>query len=250
MSKKFVTAVINSRDRRLPLSETSSNFTFSFNKSLNRIKEIRLNTIQIPYTFYPINSNNNVLTFNDAATSITITPGNYTTTTLSAELKTKIEAAFIGDTATITFSTTTLKLTIAKTSPFKIDSITDEPTSTAAPILGFQTTTSTATSVTADGALNISGPDYILVTSTFFSRFIQDRPMFSDNSYQNVLTPMPISTTVGDYIIFEPCDSIVLSSRLNITTSSIIDIQLRDSDSNILDLNKSEWSILLTFITE
>lgn len=246
--KERIRAVINSANR-LVSGDSSGDFTFSFNDTVNRISEISIEKIEIPFSFYVINSTNNVLTFNDAADSITITPGNYTGSSLTTEMNIRLAIAFAGQSPNVTFSSSTYKLTITKTAAFKVDTFADQPTSTASKMLGFQVTSATSTSVTGDSALNISGPNYILITSSFFTAPIQHNTLYSDSSYSNVFWSVPIDTSPGNIITSTPKSPIRLNYKFTVSSSDVIDLQLRDDLGNVLSLNGLDWSMHLVFIT-
>lgn len=73
--------------------------------------------INIPVTWYNINSTNNILLWDDSiggAITTTITPGNYTANELATELGTQMTADEAqGDTYTVTYNSTTQFFTIA-----------------------------------------------------------------------------------------------------------------------------------------
>ncbi len=247
-TKERVRCVINSKNRLSPLTDTSSDFNVSLNYSLLRITEIEIERVEIPFSFYAINSNNNVLTFNAGANSITITPGNYTTSSLIPELTTKLSAAFAGQSPAVTFSSTTYKLTISKSSAFIVDSYADVPASTASYSLGFHVSTSSATSVTGDSAINIAGPNYILISSDYFTSGIQHKTMFSNTSYQSVFWSVPVNCAPGDIIIENTSIPIRLNSKFTISSTDNIDFRLYDDQNNLLDLNGLDWAMQLIFI--
>ncbi len=248
--KERIRAVINSKNRLQPLTETSHNFTVSFNNATTRITEIVIERIEIPYSFYVINSTNNVLKFNNGVVTATLTPGNYTSTTIQTELKSKIDTAFGDTNTTVSFSSSTYKLTITRTSAFIVDSMTSVPSSTAADILGFKVSTPSATSATASGVINISGPNYIIIRSTFLTKPIQHKMLYSNTSYQNNLWAVPLSASPGDIIFESPNMPIRLNYKFTIQTTDVIDIQLYDDSNNFLDLNGLDWAMQLIFITE
>lgn len=248
--KERIRAVVNSKTRLNPTTETSHNFTFSFNNTITRITEIMIERVEIPFSFYIINSSNNVLTFNNGVDSITITPGNYTATTLQNEMVTKLLVAFAGQSPTVTFSSSTYKLTIGKTAAFKVDAVADVPASTASYILGFHVSSATATSITADSALNISGPNYIIITSAYLTKPIQHKMLYSDSSYQNNFWAVPLSASPGDTILETPNLPIRLNAKTVIKSTDIIDFKLYDDSGNFLNLNGLDWSMQLILITE
>lgn len=250
--KEFIRGVVNSRKRLNPTTETSSNFTFSFNRNVHRITEIVLTSIQIPYSFYSINATNNVLTFNDDALFITLVPGNYTSTSLTLALKQLIDSAFGDTTTVVTFSYSTYKITITRGVAFSVDSYTDVPQSTLSNILGFAITTATAISVTGINVINISGPNYINIVSNFLTKPIDHKVLYINSSYSNVLATIPVTVGPGNTItsFYQVSEPIRFSYKYSILTTSIIDFKITDEYGNILNLNGLDIDIQFYFITE
>lgn len=355
--KENVSIVINSNYRNNPTTSTTSNFTYSVDDQIDRIEEIIIKNVQIPYTFYNFKSNihnvltfnsgvnsitippanyttttlattlkslidtelggtstvitfatntglltisrnalfkvdaaidvpastasnllgftvssitslsvtgnyvfsisgnvfntSNVLTFNSGAVVVTITPGNYTITSLAAELKAKIDTAFADTTTVIAFSTSTYKLTITRGTAFVLDAAVSQPTSTAATALGFYISSTSSTTATSDGVYNISGPNYILLKSNFLVKAANRKFIFSNNSYGNVLAVIPILVSAGDIISIPDTDliSIHLSYKFTIRKTDLIDISITDENGALLNLNNSPIAIQLLCIT-
>ncbi len=105
-TKEHVQAIINSKDRIDP-TDSTTDFTWSFNRNVTRVAEIMVRALEIPFTYYTINATNNYFLINGNV--VTITPGTYTATSLIPELQTKISASPVGGVTTITFSTITYK---------------------------------------------------------------------------------------------------------------------------------------------
>jgi len=248
--KERVRCVINSRNRLNPLTETSDNFTVTLNSSLTRIADIEIERVEIPYSFYTINSSNNVLTFNSGANSITITPGNYTANNLITEMKTQLNVTFAGQNPNVTFSPITYKLTITKTAAFTVDSSSSVPTSTASYVLGFRVSSASSTSVTADSVLNISGPNYILISSKYLTNGIYHKTLFSNASYQSVFWAVPVNCSPGSTIIESPSMPIHLNSKVSLSPADVIDFQLTDDTNNPISLNGLDWAMQMIFIIE
>jgi len=246
--KERIQVVINSRNRLNPDTDSSSNFTWSYNEIINRITEIRLDSIQIPFMWYIINNTNNTLVVN--GNDIVVSEGNYTATTIIPELINKIDAV-IGNNTTITFSSITGKLTISGDNPIQI--FADNPPTTNSPLaslLGFLENSSSALSITGDSTINISGPNYIRIVSDFLTKPINNKTIFSDDSLQNSLLVIPVHSSFGDIITHESDLPLRLSYKFTIRPSDIIDIKLIDEFNNIIDLNGQEWAAQMTFITE
>ncbi len=246
LTKERVQAVVNSGARLNPLTETAGNFTWSFNEDVSRVTDILIKAVQIPFSFYAINANNNYMIIN--ATTVTITSGNYTATSLIPELISKIDAA-IGGVSTITYSTQTLKFTINHSANIQITDNT-AGTSPLAAILGFSTTTATATTHTADQVANISGPNYLRIVSTFLTKPIHHKTLYTDDTLSTTLLVIPVHAGYGDIITTEPNIPVRLSYKLSILSSDVIDITLKDEFDNVVDLNGLDWSMQIVFLTE
>lgn len=250
--KERVQAVINSKTRLSPGTSTSGNFTYSFDHNITRITDIIIKSVQIPYTFYSINSLNNVLKFNSNAISVTITSGNYTAASLQLELKTKIDTAFADTTTVVTFSNITYKLTITRDTAFVIDAVADVATSTLAKYIGFNVSSTSATTATGDSVINIAGPNYINIESSFLTKATQHKVAYGTNLYANILLTVPLLWSPGDIISIgeQPLLPVRLNYKFSINTTDIIDIKLKDDLGNILNLNGSDFSMQFVFITE
>lgn len=251
-SKEIIKAVINSAKRLNPTTETGSNFTVTFNRDVKRIVEIALEAVQIPYSFYTINSSNNVLSFNKGAISITIPAGNYTTSNLTSLLKTLINTAFNDTTTSVTIAYSNLIMSITRGTTFNVDAMVDYPISTAANMLGYGISTPTALTSIGNNAVNISGPNYILVRSTLLTKAISHQMLYSDNSYSNVLLSVPVCISPGGIINLNDKVSIPIkySYKFDILAGTPIDIKITDEFGNILSMNGSDISIQFAFITE
>ena len=251
--KETISSVINS-SRRLNAStftETSSNFTYSFNESIERIDQMIFTSVQVPYTFFIWNSSNNVLTFNNGTTVATIPPGSYNMSTFISVLKTAIDTAF-GDASTIvTYNINTFKLTISRGTAFIIDSVTARPASTAATSLGFSVSTANSVTATGQNAANISGPNYILIESAYLAKARQHKTIYADNSYRDVILVLPVDVSYGDIITLTgkiPV-TVTYSYKLNITSTDKIDIKITDENHNVISLNGSDVSFHINFIS-
>ena len=120
---------------------------FTLNESLRRIGKVLVDKIVFPSSYFVFHTGNNSLgTIN--ATTISISAGTYTASTLAAAVQAAIRATGGGfSAATCTFSDTTKKFTIASgsVSTFNLSS-----TSTLAPLMGFSSDSSLVTSVTSN----------------------------------------------------------------------------------------------------
>jgi hypothetical protein len=204
-------------------------------------------------------NNTNTLTFNFKGFSdykiIKITPGNYTISSLAAELKLQIDTAFGDTTTTVKFSNIDYKLTITRATAFYISSYLRFPESTASRLLGFTQDNDDfnyGTSITGTSIYNISGPNYILIRSRFLVQASNRKTVYINDDYKDVLAVIPIVVSHGD-IISVPDNITIplyLSYKWTIKESDIIDITITDENGTILDLNGAPVSIQLIFMTD
>jgi hypothetical protein len=261
-TRERIQAVINSRDRLNYITETPTNFTWSFNKEAVRITEVLIQSIQFPFTFYTINSNNNVLRVNCGTTkSINIPEGNYTVTSIIATLNLALNNltdpvtgfnynGFPGETFSVSFKSSTLKLSITNVNPFIIYSSNFDILSTLAYYLGFHEDSVLGLSTTADSVINLAGPSYIQIKSNYLTQPTQHKPLYKDNSYSNSLFILPINASSGAFISTDIQIPIRYTFKKDILPNDIIDISVVDDHGNLLDLNGADWSMYMIFITE
>ena len=117
---------INSADR-IDVNDSTTDFTIRLYKTLRNISTLTVSEVVIPRNDTVINPNNNTLEGNvdiDGVLtdfSITLTNGNYTETTLAAELKTQLDAAEItstfGFTWSVSYDSATQRMLISLTYP-------------------------------------------------------------------------------------------------------------------------------------
>lgn len=148
-----------------------------FGKPLENVAAVKVLQVTVPNTYYVINSTNNTFTLNESAGlgggTVTLPVGTYTTSEFPAILKTALEVP--GNlTYTITYSDTTMKLTISGddgTAAAKDFNFVFTNNPSLAAILGCNRTGSTI-STTADPAvlvtpnvIQLNGPPYLYLNS-------------------------------------------------------------------------------------
>ncbi len=245
-TKERISAVIDSRVRPNYNTTAAGNFVWNFDKGATRITEIMIDYISIPYTYYAINSTNNQIVINSQ--TITVTPGNYTATSLIPVLITAIDGV-IGGTTTITYSTTTYKFTITHSAAITIQSETTSGLRLAT-LLGYRVTTGAGTTHTSDSVANLAGPPYLLLEIPYFAKAKQHKTMYADDTMRNVIQTIPVNAEPGGEITFSRILPIRLNYKFSIASTDNITIKLYDDRFNVIDLNGENWSIHLTFITE
>ena len=263
-TRERIQAVVNSA-RRLNsnVGETSTNFTYQFNRSFSRITEILIQSIQFPFTFYTINATNNQLRINRGTTRTILIPlGNYTATSMISILNIALNNAtdpttgypyngFAGETFNVSYTSSTMKYTITNGNPFTIYSLSSDSLSTMANNLGYIVSSSTnITSATADSVANLAGPKYIRIKSQFLSAPTQHKPLYADNSYSTTLFILPVNAGFGSFVSTDIQIPIRLTYKFMIKNTDIIDFTVVDENGNILDLNGQDWSMYMVMVTE
>lgn len=258
-----VQVVINSERRQNTSgTETSTNFTYRLNRSFSRITEIVIQSIQFPFTFYAVNSTNNQLRVTRGTTkTVSIPYGNYTATSMISVLNVALNNVtdpitgyayngFAGETFSVSYSSITMKFTITNGNSFQILSESDDALSTMSKCVGFRVSSTLATSAIGDSTINLAGPKYIKIQSTFLTRPTHHKPLYADNSYSTTLFILPVNAGFGSFVSTDIQIPIRLTYKFSVLNTNDIDFQVSDENGNILDLNGNDWSMYMVMITE
>ena len=150
---------------------------FTLTTPIPNLAAIKVIEVQIPFSFYIVNSTNN--DFNvivgGVTTTVIVPIGNYNSSTLTTALQTALNSAGTGLTFTVTFSgmnsaPNTGKFTFGATGNFSFQfgtSASDAGIYNVRYILGFNggTIASTANTLVAPNVANIAGPNYLYLNS-------------------------------------------------------------------------------------
>lgn len=243
---------------------TNNNPSFHFYKNVDfqkaNIKEyyMKIHNIQLPVSFYQINSNYNTLKISERNAgdtvidnfTITITPGNYTVTELASEIETKLNASSVQtNTYSVTQDDKTGKLNISYTGggSANVDIKSFNDGSTANPIIGageYNSSTGT-TDITPGGKdlplhYNLNFISYVSLETNIVSHNHLDV-----NSIRNVGVRIPITEARGDVVNFNNNDGYLVRIKKN----SISDIQFKliDPYRKEIDLNGVPFSCQIVF---
>lgn len=137
---------------------------------------------QIPFTFYPINSNNNIMRMrerttsaipgsNDAYTTVTITPGYYNSSTIGLALTTAFSNAGLTGTYSVSYNSLTGKITIASSNRYFDILFTNEFSAKLCTVpLGFdpytQANVINVQTITPPHVIQLGGPTWVLLRGT------------------------------------------------------------------------------------
>jgi hypothetical protein len=233
-----------------------SDVDFNFKSVLKDEKDILKASIsvisaQIPVSYYNINIYNNILkVVNSSVTyTITLTTGNYTSTTLQTLLSTLFIAQGLNN-FLFAYSTTSGKLTITNTTSFSIL----HTGSTCLGVLGFESESDTLSSLNAITGLytvigtyplNLLGTLRVRVLSTKLLTFNLDSSISGGVS---LLASIPVEAPPYSVILYDNFTK--ASTELKSLKINSIDIQLVDDLGNLLQLNNIDWSITLAIYIE
>lgn len=238
--------ILNSDHATLNNGDFLSSVNFKFTGLLADDPDIEEITVsvqnaQIPISFYNINVYNNIfnITYNATPYSLTLTRGNYNSTTLINEIIAKLATVAITDiTIVISPITGILTFTRAGALNFTIDS-----TGTLNKVLGFAPTT-TYTSVggilVAPFPLNLLGllklkiASYELQTTNYDS---------SVDGNLNVLATIPIEAGSFGLILYDNISN--TESIIKNPTLDGFDLQILGDDNNLVNFNGIGWNITL-----
>lgn len=232
-----------------------------FGKPLDNVVAIKILQATIPFTYYVINSNNNTFILNESGNTYTITipVGTYTSSDLTTELKSQLDNSAAAGVFTITYSSTTLKFTIASTVNFYLTfgSSGNSGQTNLRLVLGFNAGDSGAAtaSVTAPNVAQLNGPPYLYLNSRSLGAMIHvylngdglvNPPMTGADGPQVCM--IPVNTTRGNTITYSDPDPQKWFYTGNHNLSGNLDFYLTagvGSEQVPLDLNGSRFVIKL-----
>lgn len=206
---------------------SNASFNLSNFQETNFYNKISLVNVTFPNLQYPVNSNNNVIVFEEDGVgtdfTATLTEGTYTATELITEIQTQMDAAG-ANTYTVTYNSNTYKYTWT-TSGTSLRFTSD---STADKVLGLDTSVgSFAASVTSSYPIRLDGTQYVDVICSIPSNNIT-----SDN--KPVYKRIPVVVSFGEINFIESQFDDFLNLRANNLIS--LDIRLIDDTGSAYSL--------------
>lgn len=202
---------------------------------------IQIQNAQIPLSFYNINIYTNILniTYNATPYTLTLTRGNYNSTTLISEILAKLTAISITD-ITITISSITGIITFTRAGGLNF---TINSTGTLNKTLGFDPTvtyTSVGGILVAPFPLNLLGilklkiVSYEIQTGNFDS---------SVDGTLNVLATIPIEAGSFGLILYDNISN--TQAIIRNPTLDGFDLKIYGDDNNLVNFNNIGWNITL-----
>jgi hypothetical protein len=202
---------------------------------------VSVQNAQIPISFYNINVYNNILniTYNSTPYTLTLTRGNYNSTTLINEILLKLQAISITDITIATSSTTgIMTFTRAGGLNFTINS-----TGTLNKTLGFAVGTtyiSIAGILSAPFPLNLLGLLKLKIASYEIQTGNYDS---SVNGSLNILATIPIEAGSFGLVLYDNISN--TESIIRNPTLDGFDLQILGDDNNLVNFNGIGWNITL-----
>lgn len=221
---------VNSKDR---VSGTPGSYRWDFHLAYSGISKIAIKEIVIPNTYYNVSSDYNSFQFD--STTVTITAGYYTS---FADIATALETALQVEDATfsVSYSSTTGKFTIARTTNFSIDL----DGTTLGDIIGVNDGTYSGTNSYTGNAVAILDPN-VEITLHMKNLSVTNTD-YSDKRSSFVMS-FPVKGTIGDVSVYDYHDNpYVLTLNRPIAMNNVY-IEFRDRNDNVLDFNGINNSI-------
>lgn len=223
--------LVNSSDRDTTQYTNSYLFRHDVKGGIQNAKMLTLRTYNIWDSSYVVNSNNNTMSFSDGLTNvITLTQGNYTGTTLATELQTQLNNGVSLATFTVTYTSSTNKFTIAAST-----SITYHWSSypLCGNLFGFTSNVS--------GTSNTSSKCAVICTTPFYYLVFGNLPSVSKDKRYHFL----IHNNVIQGSLNTPSEILKDSINLYGVSFQYLDVELRDSNYNLVDLNNTNYTFEL-----
>lgn len=233
---------LNSQDAIKNNGTMNSNLYFNFRNIIQQsnVDEIShidfsVENCQIPVSFYNITNSNNILDWN--GNILTITAGNYNTTTLATEIINKLATISITDVTIVLNSTTGKFVFTSASSNFTLGYL----NSTIFKVIGFTNMNQVSTSfiLTSEYPVNLLGPLKLKISSGSIS--IDNIDSTNNGSTLNTLIEIPVSSANFGLILYSNVSNI--HSTLNQKTLNGIDILVKDNDNNLVDFNNIDFTL-------
>ena len=213
---------------------SDSHCVWNLNQPINPPRGTRIlmavTDFEVPYSFYSINTTNNVLAFTGKS-PLTITTGNYDVNTLVTYFNdnlTDISASYVAQQNHIRFtSSSAISL--------------DNTNTTCAFELGFsETDTQNSTTIQSTQSVNLAG------TSAIYLRIknITTNNIDSGSAHSSTLAKVNVTGNHLSWIYYTPSE--LIYQLVHDHQFNHIEIAIEDQDGHAIELNGATWSIVLS----
>lgn len=236
---KYQPSILVRSEDRTPSSTGSHDFQVATRKPLKG--RYLVSYLQIPASAYSVSTTNNVVYFNEpaggGALTATLTPGNYSISSLASEIAARMTAASGGyNTYACTGTTLTGKLTTSAVNNWYFQwSLT---TSSAAAVLGYPATNTTpAASSTSPNLVDLGYPAALNVGVREAASGYDTTASFSGDIW------VPFNASFGTFATLE-AERLpqILDFR---SPSSVLTIRVQDDAGTAVNLNGANWRMML-----
>ena len=230
----YNTILINSKDR---IVGTSNDFRIEI-QQLKNVNKVELLSVSIPNTIYNVSTGNNTIIFNEGSSDLTaiLNSGAYDIYELMTQLDTSMNSV---STATYvsSYNPVTFRLTITSTVNFIVKN------SNILYTIGFLNHLTFNTVQTSDYAVRLQIPkNYFIYISELGTDF--SKSTGSNRSSNFIITSQVNSTDIDFYFQNSHYNIVELYQKNTLTSLSI---SIFDEAGNLIDMNGSDWTILLRF---
>lgn len=240
------TIVVNSVDRNFG---TSSNFQVTYKRKNAYIcRSFYISSVVMKSSYYVVNTSNNGLLFThpgvgSGSTTITVTPGNYSTSTLITFIQAKLDLIAAGWTIAITPATNKFTISTAGNS-FGFDA--SQSDSILSKLMGYEKKvySSDTNAKASTNVADLGGPNYLYIKSNALSFKENEEPISTNTSDTGILVSIPVDVNSFDTIIYRNFDD-GNSRPFDKAFPNVIDIRITDINNIDIDLNGTEWSMEL-----
>ena len=246
--------VLNSKFRTAD-SNSSSDFTISIGQSIS-IKQMVIQSVTLPNTVYNINSNNNVgfLNLIGLGTYVILVPeGQYNLADFLTTLTSLLTAVDIG--SSVVQNPLTLKLDFSFSYPAQFSTQSNSPLSKVlGTYINWGTTplyypATPANTFSANGFTDLSGTRNFYICSRTLGQGTNS--ILQSGANLPLLLNLQNTAGFGDINYWQNNETrLSLKSYKQYQNAQFIDIQVRDIDGNIVDLNGAEWGMTMLIYYE
>jgi hypothetical protein len=243
---------------------TLNNPTFVFDTPLENIQGFKVLEVQIPFSYYVIDTFNNTFTLTEPVGggpfTVTLVPGNYTISTMTTELERALDDSLGAGDYTVTYSSSTQRFTVTSNVPeafvltFGV-APTDDGTTNPRLWLGFAAGDNTATAggvLVAPFVARMSGPDYLYLCSSRLG-MLNNLTLRRGTLPQSgpIIARIPVDVNPGGVIVWRDPDP---GKYFEVDTAlvNVVDLYLvagSDTAHAPLDLQGASFAVKLAFVT-
>jgi hypothetical protein len=228
---------------------------------LENVAQISVLEVIVPTSYYVFNSGNNTFSLTIAGNTytVTITPGNYDSTTITTALQTALTNAYGAVTWTVVYTSATNKLTVSNSGPtaFVLTFGTSTDTGATNPRLwlgynaGANSFAGTVAGGVAPNVINLSGWNFVYVNSqkigTLIDAYTADGVIFNGNM-QPVMARATITANSNGVSFYVDPSPEKMWNLENLYNLQEIDIYITTPENQIIDFNGMTFAVKIGII--